>query len=100
MKFAEPGSASVASATIRNMAASTGARSASPPILPQVVAAARARRQQRDDEEQRHHHEPVVDHLQHRTLGARVGEREDPERDEARAARSTSTRRPASPTSG
>ena len=33
MKFADPGSASVASATIRNTAASTGARTASPPIL-------------------------------------------------------------------
>ena len=32
---------------------------------------------------QRRHHEPVVDHLQHRALGALVAQREDPERDEA-----------------
>ena len=32
-KFADPGIASVASATIRNSAASTGARNASPPIF-------------------------------------------------------------------
>ena len=49
---------------------------------PQVVGAPDPRGEQRDDEEQRHHHEPVVDHLDDRSLGALVPQREDAERDE------------------
>ena len=81
-KFEEPGIASVASATIRNSEASTGARKAMPPMSREVLRAAGACRERGDDEEQRRRHEAVVEHLQQRALAALGLQREDPERDE------------------
>ena len=83
MKLAEPGMASVASATIRNSVASTGARKATPPMSRMSSDPVRSC-EQGDDEEERRDDQAVVDHLQQRALRAgRLAEREDAERDEA-----------------
>ena len=70
-KFAEPGIASVASATIRNSVGEHRRAEGDAAHVAQVLRAAGARGQQRDDEEQRRDDEPVVDRLQQRALGAR-----------------------------
>ena len=76
-KFAEPGIASVASATIRNMARQHGRAEGDAAHVADVLRAARALGEQRDDEQQRRDDEAVVDHLQQRALGALRVQRED-----------------------
>ena len=82
MKLADPGIARVASVTIRNSAASTG-RAHRQAAEPRQVLGAGALPQQGDDQEDRRHHQAVVDHLEHRAVGAVGSQGEDPDRDEA-----------------
>ena len=82
MKLADPGIARVARVTIRNSAASTGARIARPPsrVMSSLPERSHSRATMQED---RRHHEAVVDHLQHRAVGAVGAQGEDPDRDEA-----------------